>query len=291
MKKLIKVIIAISLLLVGCSKEETQLVTFMDDLVYVEFGDTSFDPVQLIIWGNFDNVRIDEIDYYVIGKQELTFYVEKNDKVYEYMKTIEIIDTNFPEFIESVEKIEIEKGGEIILTDYFRAIDKVEGEVEIRLNSDIDESPGNYSREIVAEDSNGNQTRVMVTIIIRSPKPSSISPGGGSLSGKPSSNGNNGGQLNSNEASNEINTPILQPTSPPAEAKPVDKSIQGVKDIRLSVGSTIEQLQKELSSVYLNGTGNISINYTEVNLSVPGTYTVYYTASTGDTATCSVVID
>ena len=85
--------------------------------------------------------------------------------------------------------------------------------------------------------------------------------------------------------------PNPDPNNPGGGGSAVTPKITGVKDRTLPVGSSVSKLQSTLSSgVSLNVKGEIYINYSKVNLSVPGNYTVYYTTNVGVSATCTVTI-
>lgn len=192
MRKEILIVLMV-VILCSCSNKNKPTLTITDKDVVVEYGDKEFDINSLIVWGNFDDLSITIVDVFKVGKQEITFTALKDGEKVELTKEIEIVDTKYPKIDEIKKEITINQGQEFNVNDYVIASDPVEGRIKVHLSSDIDvNQPGDYSREVVARDSNGNEAREVISITVR-----------GNIS---TNNGGNGGQSNtSSSSSNAVN--------------------------------------------------------------------------------------
>ena len=289
MKRRKRILLLLGMLLLFCSCKQKQAspgVTFVDELITVEYGTTDFDPMTLIIWGNWDSLRVEETVFDTLGLVDVKFIVTKDGIDHEYIKVVEVVDTTFPIFEKSVKEIKTKLNQEITVSEYFSAVDPIDGEVEVFLSSEINlKQAGTHYLDVIARDSNGNETRIAVTIIV-----GSGDSGNGGIGGNNGGNGNNNNQNNSqgnnngnnnNNSNNDNQTNDNQTTTP---------SFVGVKDIYVQVNSSMDDLFVKLEAVYLNVSGSYTYDYSQVNLSVPGTYTVYYTSSTGASASCRVIV-
>ncbi|MFV0480141.1 MAG: hypothetical protein ACK5LZ_06190 [Anaerorhabdus sp.] len=282
MKKI--VICLMLILLVGCSKKEENNIIIVEEEVFIEYGNEEFDPMQLVVWGTFDNVVIKEFDYYTLGLQEMILIFNVGEEEIEFKKEVEVVDTIFPIFTDFEENITIKQDEELNIMDYVVAFDEIDkNDIEIYLNVEIDTSvAGNYSREVVAKDKNGNVTSELVMIVVEE----KIRENNNNTSSVSSSNNNSTTNNQTSNVSNETNSN----SSIGENTQEVVPSIQGVRNVSLPIGSSVIELQALISNVYLNVSGQVYVNYAEVNLGVAGDYKVYYTSSVGVSATCTVTI-
>lgn len=75
----------------------------------------------------------------------------------------------------------------------------------------------------------------------------------------------------------------------PAKQKPTEPYINGVHDITVKIGISFQEFIQQLTSG-VQGSGYVSVNYAQVNLTVPGKYTVTFTSDDGITKTCIVTV-
>lgn len=171
MKQKVIILILVSLMLVACSNKNAPSLTITEEEVIVEYCDVSFDAYSLIQWGNYDELTHSNLDTCILGDQIITFQATKNGKTVEADKVINIVDSVSPVFEKTVDEINVKQGDSIYIENYFVARDPVEGIVEVKLTSDVDTNEiGNHSREVIAYDKNGNESRVVVTVVVQGNK-------------------------------------------------------------------------------------------------------------------------
>jgi len=161
---------------------------------------------------------------------------------------------------------------------------------------------GEYEVKAYARDSSGNEARKTITVrVIEKEKevetiyvstPGSANSHSSSSAGQSqSASGNNSSSSSSmqTETAPSTSTPSPSPSpTPTPEPAPVSAGISGVHNISVPVGTDFNALYFELSDI--SASSSVSIDASEVNTSAPGTYTVYYSASDGSTASCSVTV-
>lgn len=242
MKYKVRILIAFMLLITGCDKQQEPTLKLVEELIEVEYC-SIFDPMTLVVWGDFDEVTFDEVNLCSSGAQEIIFTAIKGELKKEFSKQILVVDSNYPFFSKKTEEITIYESTELDLNEFFTATDR-----------------------------NGNQTKALVTIVVKAKAIATPKP-----------------QVTSRHTQYETedpNTNNVQQTNPPnTEAK-----ISGVSDIQIQVNSSVQDLQRALSNVSLNVAGSIAIDYADVNLGVPGSYIVHYSSSVGATASCTVTV-
>ena len=75
----------------------------------------------------------------------------------------------------------------------------------------------------------------------------------------------------------------------PAKQKPSQPYINGVHDITVKIGISFQDFVQQLTAG-VQGSGYVSVNYSQVNLTIPGKYTVTFTSDDGVTKTCTVTV-
>lgn len=79
------------------------------------------------------------------------------------------------------------------------------------------------------------------------------------------------------------------PTEAATEAPSSDPWISGVHDVTVAVGTDFGSMQASLISG-VSGSGTVYCDYSSVNLTVAGTYPVYWSSDDGASATCYVTV-
>lgn len=166
-------------------------------------------------------------------------------------------------------------------------------------NINIDEA-GEYEVKAYARDSSGNETRKTITVkVIEKEKEVEtiyVNNPGSSASSSHTSTTVNQSHSNPENSSSSVQTqtssePAPSPSPNPAptpEPSPAQAGISGVHNISVPVGTDFNTLYFELSNI--SASSSVSIDASEVNTSAPGTYTVYYSAADGSSASCSVTV-
>ncbi|MEG0165164.1 MAG: hypothetical protein RR660_07655 [Anaerorhabdus sp.] len=189
-----KLILIVALSCVACTNKNNPSLTITDEEVTVEYCDASFDADSLIQWGNFDELTHSNLDTCLLGNQTITFQATKNGKTVEVEKTVNVVDSVSPVFEKTIDEIKVKQGESVYIENYFLAKDPVDGIVEVKLTSEVDTNEvGNHSREVIAVDKNGNESRVVVTIVVQ---------GVGSTQNNTNSTGNTSNNQNTNSSSN-----------------------------------------------------------------------------------------
>ena len=291
----VMMIVAILLLLTGCfAKPAEDVIMLQQTEVELNMLDTSCKLVEsinkvlvtdemisdgMIYLSNneSDTVECAQLDIGRLGTQVAKFTYK--GKVHRF--NIDVVDTTAPVIESENDKYEVEVDNPYFdIEKLYSVTDNNSEGLFVGLNGKVEISkPGTYLVEVVAKDASGNQSSMSITVTIiakKVPEDTGGSGGSGGNSGGGSNGGSSGGSPGGNTG------PSSQPTPTP--------KLSGVKDVSIKVGSSTADLQYKLSGVSLNVAGNISINYSEVNLSVPGRYKVYYTTTVGVSASCWVTV-
>ena len=237
---------------------------------------TDDDNVQISI----PNLNTDKLGTYYVD-----YIVYSPYKTLKKQLEVNIVDEIAPELALIQEQITLTRDvDDFECRDYIDSYsDNYDDDIRIVCNSDIDWSQDKQTVEYIAQDNSGNQVKkeLLVNII---DKPIPIAP---IINDKPSYGNeqeSNHSSDNNWEGSGQVNQPV--PEEPPQSNEPF---LNGVHNVSISVDSSINDLIYQLTSG-LSASGNISVDYSQVNLSCPGTYTVYLYTSDGINQSCSVTV-
>ena len=249
----------------------------------IEFGEEVMECDPHFIAQSTD---LNEVSYIIVSK---TYKIKIKGK-----------DTTAPVITTSKDEYEVEEDNEYF--DYkslFEVKDNYDKDPVVSYDTDLDlEKIGNYKVTAIAKDKNGNASEKTITVsVVEKEKeivevevpshsggslPSSSS--GGSSSSKPSG-GNSGSSKPSSESSSGS-------SSGSSSQKPSSSSpyISGVRNITIAKGSSMSDMIYELTR-NISASSSVTVDYTRVNLSVAGSYPVYYYGQDGASASCTVTVD
>lgn len=149
------------------NKKEEEIELYFDleaSNVVVEYGKSDVDLKQYVVSGHYDSLSNTPLDPYQIGIQTITYTAYLGKKVLSKELKVLVKDTIAPKFIQTKEKLEIQQGQPIVLSDFI-AVDEIDGRVPIALSQRINtHEVGTYSVEIVAKDDHGNTTTTPLII-------------------------------------------------------------------------------------------------------------------------------
>lgn len=282
-----------SILLFGCStknyeleiRESATVGSFANSCELVSKVEDILIDDSMIVDSNIivDDYRVicPDMDVNTIGEVTLKYSV---NGVY-ISKNIIIMD-DIPPVLEVKNTYEVEVDNEYFdLKREVSATDNFSTDINIFINGTYDVTKvGNYKVSVSASDESGNIDKKDVTIsVIEKEKEIIIIPP--VPTSKPGNQGSGQIAPGLNDNPDQGSSPGLQPTSKPNQSP----FINGVKNVSLAVGSSIHDLTFLLQSG-VSASASFSIDYAEVNLSVPGSYKVYYIADDGASASCEVSV-
>ena len=227
-----------------------------------------------------------------LGNLEISYSYD--NQVYKY--TVMVVDEEAP-VINVLDEYEVEVGNEYFdLENRVVFSDNYDKEMSKDIQGDFDiNTPGTYDLKAIATDSSGNTTEKEFRVIVIEKdvpdpevqiveKPVYV-PSGPSQSGSETID-----TPSSNDGSSQGNSNTPSGSGSQGQSNPLGPFISGVKDLSVSVGTSLNDL------VYMLGQGvsassAITIDYSNVNLSVPGSYAVWYYGNDGATASCTVSVN
>lgn len=216
------------LVMSGCQNKNEPTITFIENPT-VEYGNLTIAPTDFVRWGNWDTMTSTELDVYSPGLQTLTYSLTKGSSTKKIDLTISVVDTQFPTFSKRADQIILDQGSQLEIKNSFTATDPVDGEVDVQLDVAVDTSvAGSHSREVVATDKNGNQTKLPVMIIVQ-PK-TEIQPA------DPGNNSSAGSGSGSSSGTGE--TPGNPPATKPSLPAPANKDFLFVDGYTMSTVSS-----------------------------------------------------
>lgn len=130
----------------------------------LEYGSQAKGEYEIEKKGEKTPIAISEIDTMKIGKRD---YLVKTREDIELLIAVDIVDTQKPLIIGKDEiEIKIEDLKTFDLRDKIRAVDPVDGQVELDFEMPKITKAGEYSLEVGAKDSNANQTSKTIKLIV-----------------------------------------------------------------------------------------------------------------------------
>lgn len=141
---------------VDVETQPAELVLTKADIV-IEHGST-FDASELVVSGSYDRVELPIVSTTQLGTQELTFKAVKDLSEIKVTKSVKVVDTVNPEWVETIETVTLEYGESFDVSHRFVATDNVDGEVEVHLDESAVDiyTAGEYVATATASDSSGN---------------------------------------------------------------------------------------------------------------------------------------
>ncbi len=214
--------------------------------------------------------------------------------------TVNVVDDIPPVISSRKDEYEVEEGNAYFdINNEVSFSDNYDEEFLHSLDHSINiDEPGDYEVKAYAKDSSGNEARktFLVKVVEKEKEIETVyvnsganpSGGNGHYSSSPSVQ-----QPSSQAASAESpsqNTPNTSSPSPQPAPAPSSSpaGISGVHDISVAVDTGMDTVYFLLSDI--SASSSVSIDVSEVNTSVPGTYTVYYSAADGSSASCTVTV-
>ena len=293
-----KSVAVVALLLInGCSSSNVEII--FNDTITVNSISNACEIIESIDGVKYENSMSEDLNININGNKIIcpdinlssTGVISLNFTVNgkSLLHNLNIVD-DIPPKIESKDLFEVELGNV-----YFDVLNEIKysdnySDVEIGMTGSFDVNKiGTYSINVVAVDTTGNSSTKVITIrviekekeiveVIVTPKPTkkpsiNIGPNDNGASSGNDSSGSSGSGDNTGEDNTEVSKPFLS----------------GVKDIVVSIDSSLSDLTFLLQSG-VSSSAAISIDYAEVNMSVPGSYTVRYYTDDNQSATCVVTV-
>ena len=157
--------------LTGCASKEVEKVDYdfkIDvhekyQIMEVEYGSKASLEDNYFIYasGQFE-LEIPEIDTKKMGETDYT--VKRSDGDVTVKVTVK--DTKTPEF-QGDDKFTILEGAKFDIKSWVKAVDPVDGEVEVKFDKTDFSKPGEYTVNASAEDVNGNKSTKKITVIVK----------------------------------------------------------------------------------------------------------------------------
>ena len=312
--------IAVSLLVSGCAAKNHEFVFKTTKVpVNVELNSCSLiqsiDGVEITQSMIQDNkivigdkaIKCSDVKTNQIGQIEVTYDYDKQL----YKQLIDVVDEEAP-VINVEDEYEVEAGNEWFdLTNRVVFSDNYDKDYFKEITGDFDiNTPGEYKLVAVAEDNSGNRTEKEFVVNVldkETPTPEVIEKPVYVPSG-PSNNGsstidddgkvnNSGGYDPSGSTQNgsggtNYDDPDIDDIGQSGIGNGSNSGpfISGTRDISVSVGTSLNDLIYQLGQG-ISSSSSITIDYSNVNLSVPGSYTVWYYSSDGVTKSVVVTVN
>lgn len=304
--KILFPMILVSVLLMGCQTRQNIDVQFFDTIEAGEFID-SCDFIKTVNDEKVDRSKI--IDRNLLMQDiKIICPVIENASVGEFNivydvngrkinHVISIVDTTAPDVVIDEEYLVEEGNTYFDLISLIKATDNLsEVTIDVRGSFDVN-SVGLYTVIVSVKDSSGNKVekevlinvvekeKEIIEVIVQKPPTSN---GSGSGSSNNTGSTNTGSSNSSNNVGNTGGNSSGQITPESNNVTPTP-FLSGVKNMSISVNSSVGDLAFKLQNG-VTASSSISIDYGSVNLSVPGSYTVYYYTDDGQSATCKVEV-
>lgn len=169
-KNKLLVVLMCSLLLSGCSYFSTApSLSFIKDIEPIEYGNTSINLEDYIASSKYDSLKISDFDPYQVGTQTITYTLKRSGQELIEVLELTVVDTQSPTFIEKADETMIIQGDDFEVSNYFKAVDPVDEEVEVKLSKELDTSvAGVFKTDVEARDKNGNKNTYSFTLAIKS---------------------------------------------------------------------------------------------------------------------------
>lgn len=277
-----------------------------DSLITLEVG-SEFIPENYIIKSN-EEIEIiypkpEEVDTNKLGTYNVQYIAKNSMNENKYNLEVHIVDTTAPEILLKQDLIILTKGINTdkfnpadYIKDYFDNYDKKE-DLILTYTDSI-----NFEKESVdimysVKDTSGNETITKLALVINVPPETTTTT---TTTTKPTEPiqptqpptvpiDPNPSQPTKPTQPSQPTTP--KPTSPKPTTKPTQPKpyINGVHDVTVNVGTDFGTLTNLLiSGVY--GSGYVSCDFSEVNLTVPGVYRAIFSSSDGVTKIAKVTV-
>lgn len=218
-----------------------------------------------------ENIQISypSLDTNRLGTYYLDYIISSPYKVLKRQLEVNIVDTTPPAIELTKHEDTLIREQEFNCMDYIKSYsDNYDKNPVIKCSDNIDWEKDKINITYVILDSSGNKSEESLSLNIKdkpkvTPKPTQIPT--------PPPNNTNGNDHGISD-------------------KPVSKPfLSGVHDVNVTVGTSLNDLVYLLTNG-ISSSGNISVDYSSVNLSEAGTYTVYYNTSDGQSATATVIV-
>lgn len=161
--------------------------TLIHDKVTLEYGDQAPDPFTWILKGYWKDITLPKVDTSKVGSFSLDYEITGRDGT-ELTKTLtlEVVDSNKPEFIDEVKEVTLKEGEELDLTQ-FKATDKVDGELTVTLKEGtLDTSKVEEQKAVlVAQDKNNHEVTKEVLVKVEGKESATTLPETSSPTGTP----------------------------------------------------------------------------------------------------------
>ena len=219
-----------------------------------------------------------------IGENKISYDIEGTP----FTMTLIAKDTKAPT-ITANDSYEVEAGNDYFnIADLVIVNDNYDSKDDLDITYDMGDfdptKEGEYKISIVAIDTSGNEASKNTTIkvipkekeVVKVEVPVYVGGSGSnsSSSSKPSGSGSSGSSSGGS-------------TSKPSQPSN-DPYISGVHDVSVPLGSSINEIVRQLSGI--RASSSVTIDYSSVNTTAKGTYVVYYYGADGASAKATVTI-
>ncbi len=311
MKKII--LIGLLLILSSCSSDKHEIVFVSDPKAAIGTDINTCEYVESVDGIEVTESMIDEVENQIIVDDvRVSCGNLIADKIETKLVQYAINGTSYDLYVKVVDEeapviliddhIEVEEGNEYFdLNSVIKVSDNYDKNCTLSIDGDFDiDKIGKYQLKAVASDINGNESEKEFTVevvekekeIVEVEVPSysggstttSRPSSGGSSSSKPS-DGNSGSSKPSDGSSSSSSG--SSGSQKPSSSSPY---INGVRNISIAKGSSMSDMIYELTR-NISASSSVTVDYTRVNLSVAGSYPVYYYGQDGASASCTVTVN
>ena len=211
--------------------------------------------------------------------------------------TVNVVDDIPPVISSRKDEYEVEEGNAYFdINNEVSFSDNYDEEFLHSLDHSINiDGPGDYEVKAYAKDSSGNEARKTILVKVIEKQIETIYVNApGTASGGSSHSGTSAPQQSSSQSSpaeppsQSSPAPSASSPQPVPASSPSPAGISGVHDISVGVGTDMDTVFFLLSGI--DASSAVSIDISEVNTSAQGTYTVYYSAADGSSASCTVTV-
>ena len=129
-------------------------------------ANSSFDAKSLVLGGQYEKLELPIIDTNKLGEQVVVIKATQGLESLKVTAKITVKDSTAPEWTQSVDSIDVKYNEEINILDSFKAVDSVDGELEVSIEGDNykKDQAGAQEVKVVATDKSGNKIEKTVTV-------------------------------------------------------------------------------------------------------------------------------
>ena len=250
----------------------------------------------------------DSVDTSTLGEYSVTYKLQTLANNNEANLLVEVVDTTSPKIELTENIIQLERGEQTEKFDPQKYIKSVKDnydskkDIKVEYTKTFDFTQDEVVVSYTATDKSGNIGKSELTIIVNdppkepeivyvekevTPTPTPEPTPQPQQQTQPSGGSQEYYEPQPTPAPTPAPTPQPQPQQPAPQSS--EPRIDGVHDISVPVGVDFQSMVNQLISG-VSGTGYVSLDYSSINTTVPGTYTAVFTSSDGVTKTAKVTV-